>query len=120
MAGTYRHGKYALDKNGVIIRVRIQDADLMGTFNPEPTGDFTPGWPTARISLGRRGFGIRPRFLTGEWKDPLSHPDGYDPAGYIKIVILTKAVFDNLAIGQQITYRSNPLIIVALENERIK
>lgn len=116
----FKHAKYALDKGGIIVRVKVKPEVVDATLNPEPTGDFTSGWPTAKVSIGRKGIGIRPRYIVGEWKTPDGHPDGYDPAGYIRIVILTKAKFDAIALGQDYTYLTFPLVVIAAENERIR
>lgn len=116
--GQFINSRYELD-SGEIVRVRIQPETISGfTANVAPTGAISAGYPSAKVSKGNREFGIGTRSISITWNG--TPPTDYLATGTLRIPILTKSVFDGLALGATITYLGAEATIVGKNPERIK
>lgn len=115
-AGPFTRAFYQLssENGGGVVACRVQPETL--TFQVAPSGPATiPG--RARMSGGKRRFGINARAITGVWVG--AAPDGYDPNGTIRIPILNPADYATLSLGETITYLGNDLQIVGRTPEAV-
>lgn len=105
-AGTYlQDGKYETD-GGTVVAARIQPETITLTLNSVanalPTGTVTPGLPSAKVSGGRREFGINARLVRIRFTDTL--PPGYAMNGILTLPVLTTAAFNAYDKAQTGTY----------------
>lgn len=110
-AGRFIRAIYESD-SGNLYNIRIQP-ETEGTFNPSAPG--IANQETSANAVRRRGNGMFARGISISWLgDPPVAPDGYDPRGRIRIPILTQAVYQNLNVGDEITYLGVPAEITGL------
>lgn len=92
-AGEFEVTRYELEtrNGGSICRIRVQPETLAATFNSvanaAPAGAITLGL-YAKVSKGRRGYGIGPRMATIRWTS--TPPSGYSD-DLVRIPVLTPA-----------------------------
>lgn len=115
-SGNFTDGIYLTDL-GTALRLRFQPEDVIGTVNPAATGTAVAGSPSARISGSPRGKGVWARRVYGKWT---TAPAGYQANGRVTLVIFTKAAFDAIADGQEITYLGGTFKVTGKRNESIK
>lgn len=120
-AGEFDRAKYELssDNGGGIASVRVQPetiaATIAGVANDEPAGDVNLP-VTAKVSKGKREFGIGCRTVTLEFTG--TPPDGYsgDP---VTIPGLTPAFFAAAVKGATGTYLSQDVEVVGRSPESV-
>lgn len=105
-AGDYTDGLYETDV-GKITTIRIQPETLSLTLNTvanaAPTGPPETGVPSAKVSGGRREFGINARLVRVRFTGTL--PPGYSGGkSIITLPVLQPSVFAGYAKGQTGTY----------------
>lgn len=109
-SGAFVSALYELD-SGETQLCRVQPETLVG--NPANTGAATiPG----RLVLGKgnRAFGIRPRRITGKWT---TAPANYLPGGSVSQVIMTKLLYDGIALGSDRTYLGGTFEVTGKKGE---
>lgn len=115
-SGKFTASRYETD-SGAIVNARVQP-ETITTGNPAPTGPVSAGYPSVRITGGKRKIGINARSISVKWTGTV--PDGYDPAGVLRIPILSKATYTGLALGGTFTYLGQPTRIIGLNPEFIR
>lgn len=116
MAGKFTFSKYEKD-DGTILNIKLQPETLT-SVNVAPSGAVEAGWPSAQVAKGRRSIGIHARYISCKWTGAV--PDGYDADGVLRVTILTKSVYDGLALGSTFTYLGQPTRIIGLTGEKIR
>jgi hypothetical protein len=120
-AGAFQSSKYQLDSgNGAgIAACRIQPETLAATINSAaneaPAGAVTlPS--SAKVSGGKREFGINMRTVTLEFTAAL--PEGYsgDP---VRIPVLTESTYAAWSKGQTGTYLAVPVRVIGRSPETV-
>lgn len=119
-AGAFTRGKYQ-DDNTVIHPIRVQPETIAATFgttaNIEPSGSIDDGVPSAKVSGGRRQFGVNARFAVIAFtSDP---PTGYKLNSPIKIPILTLSTYAGISKGQTVDYLDKTAIVLYKRGEQI-
>lgn len=116
-AGTFINPGYEMD-DGQKIRIRIQP-ETVTTWNPvSAQTDFALGFPSAKVSKGRRETGIGARFAVLKWKT--TPPAGYKVGGTVKVPILTSEAYDGLALGEEVEYLGAAAEVLSKSPEAIK
>lgn len=119
-AGQFTRAKYECDTAGTC-PVRIQPetaaATFAGTANAEPAGAVDMDM-YARVNKGRREYGVGTRFVTCEWDG--APPAGYEANGTIKIAILTRAVYDGIAVLSAGAYLGANITVISKTPENIR
>lgn len=119
-AGDFGRFKYECD-DGNICPVRLQPetvaADFNGTVNAEPAGAVTMN-SYAKVNKTRREYGVRPRYITGNW---LTVPaGGYEVGGTVKISVLLKATWDAIPLFSVVAYLGGTVEVTFKEPENIR
>lgn len=119
-AGSFTRSRYE-DDDGNVHPIRVQPETLTasfgGTANAAPTGAITDDI-SAKVSLGTRQFGLRPRLVTVTFGE--NPPDGYRTNAYIRIPILRKTVYDGISYGDTLTYLGSSATVAGKSDERIR
>lgn len=116
-AGAFINPGYELD-DGQKIRIRIQP-ETVTTWNPvSAQANFALGYPSAKVSKGRRETGIGARFVVLKWTG--TPPTGYLPGGTVKVPILTQAAYDGLALGEVVEYLGANAEVLSKSPESVK
>lgn len=115
-SGKFTRSKYETD-SGAIVNARVQP-ETITTANPAPTGAVTAGYPSVRISGGKRKTGINARSISVKWTGTV--PDGYDPNGLLRVPVLTRAAYTGFALGGTFTYLGQSTVIVGKNPEFIR
>jgi hypothetical protein len=119
-AGSFTRSRYEAD-SGEIHPVRVQPetilASIGGSANAAPTGTVTNGI-SARVSGSSRRFGLRCRSVTLRWTGAV--PEGYEDDGFVRIPILTPAVYNAISRGSTGTYLTLPVEVVGKTPESEK
>lgn len=113
-SGQFERSFYQLD-NGEVARARVQPETLAG-FNPPAVGPATVAG-SARMGGGRRRFGINARFITAVWSG--GAPTGYDPNGVLRIPIVTPAAYNQINLGDVVTYLGSSIEVIGKTGEKI-
>lgn len=104
-SGTFTRTRYQAN-NGDIHPVRVQPETLLANFAPGGVNAAPAGTVDndtyARVSGGRRRYGIKCRSVRISFQDPA--PDGYEPGGIITLPILTLAVYNAITSTGTVTY----------------
>ena len=116
-AGAFSRTKYEAD-SGDIHPIRIQpetaSATLGGSANAAPTDAFTSE-QLVRVGGSPRAYGIKARsvtLLTGD-----TPPTGYKANSYIRIPVLTQAVYDGITLYETATYNGATVTVVGKNRE---
>jgi hypothetical protein len=108
-AGAFRRSKYVADygDGSAVHPIRVQPETLSaisGTQdNDEPNVDITNPI-SAKISTGRRSLGLSPKFITLQLPDGTTPPTGYKAGSITRIPALTRAFYDSVSKGSEVTY----------------
>lgn len=108
-AGDFLDAFYQTD-NGDIVPIRIQpetaSLTLNAVANAAATGPASPGFPSAKVSGGRREFGINARLVRVRFTGTL--PPGYSGGkSIITLPVLAQSVWAGYSKGQTGTYTLN-------------
>lgn len=95
----------------------VQDSEGVTDANNDPPSGSVNNPISALVNLNRGARGLRPRYIVASWN--AAKPTGYT-GDTVKIPILTPANFNNLAVGEIISYQGTTAIIVAKEPERAR
>jgi len=114
-AGRFTFGVYNSD-GGVSYPFQFQ-AETITTWNPAAAGVPVANTPSAVVSKGKRSRGVNARTARFRWSG--SVPEGYEPAGIIRLPIFTKNAWDALAKNTDYAYLGNTLRLVGKTNETI-
>lgn len=121
MAGSFQRAKYSTD-TGTVVNVRVQPEtlalDIGGNTNDEPSGNRAAGWPSAKVSGGRRTIGINCRSVSLQFTG--TPPTGYKALGIISVPIMTKATYDLITQGDTGTYLGAAVEVIGKSGEVIK
>lgn len=118
--GSFLRTKYETD-NGDVVSVRIQPETLTltvdGTANAAPTTAFSAGFPSAKVSGGRRTLGINCRKCNLVFN---AAPEGYKQDSVISVPVLKQAMEAKIVQGATGTYAGVAITVVSLTRETIK
>jgi hypothetical protein len=122
--GNFTDSKYEA-ADGKIYPIRIQpetaQAVIASDTNNAPAGAVTGGLPTLRISSGRRGFGVHPRYIIVELTaNGTGANAGYTSGRKLKVVSLTPAFSNGLVKGSTGTYLGIACKVITIVPELIK
>jgi len=110
-AGRFERAVYQAD-SGNLYNIRVQP-ETFSSFNPSAPG--IADQETSANAVRRRGNGMFARGISLAWiGDPPVAPAGYDPRGRIRIPILTRDVYQNLNVGDTVTYLDTPAEVTGL------
>ncbi len=124
-AGAYSRSRYE-DNQGNIWKIKVQPEtealEIGGTTNAPPTGEITPGFPSAQVQRGRQSIGINARLC--RLKFTATAPTGYDPNGTIALPVLTQAAQSVFVADATGTYTLNgtahAVVVTGTTPEKIK
>lgn len=125
-AGDFQDSFYETD-NGDIVPIRIQPETasliLNAVTNASAVGPPAPGFPTAKVSGGRREFGINARLVRLRFTGTL--PPGYSGGkSIITLPVMLSSVWAGYGKGQTGTYTLNgtayDVIFVGKTGEALK
>lgn len=120
-SGRFVRSRYT-DDDGEIHPIRVQPetlaATLGGTANAAPTGATTAD-NAAKVTKGRREYGLGARFVTVAW-NPGAAPEDYDERTLVKIPVLNPTVFNGANIGAAVVYNGGTGVIVSKTGESVK
>lgn len=107
-AGSFVRSKYEYGKKAsTVLPIRVQPEtisfEIDSVENTPPTAAITEGWPSARVSGGRRGIGIYARMVSFVITSA-DKPPGYKVGGVLSIPVLNKALAAKIAPGATGTY----------------
>lgn len=114
-AGVFIRSKYELD-NGAVVAIKIQP-ETISLGNPVPPGAITQSG-SARVGGGNRRIGIKARSVTGRWTG--TAPAGYKQDALVRVPILSKAPYDQFALGATLPYQGTSIEIVGKNPERVR
>lgn len=119
-AGAFTRGRYQSD-NTDVHPIRVQPETILATFgttqNIEPSAPIGDGLPSAKVSGGRRQFGVNARFAVIAFED--DPPDGYKLNSPIKIPILLLTTYAGISKGQSVSYLDKTAIVLYKRPEQI-
>lgn len=114
-AGPFLLSKYETD-DAEIRPIRIQPETLTVADNDPPAGGANGAF--VKISGSKRSYGIHPRKLT------LSRTVGTADYGvaktYARVVMLTKAAYDDAVIGSTVAYAGVDWVIASKTDETVR
>lgn len=119
-AGPFTRAKYQADDTSVH-PIRVQEETILATFgttqNIEPSAGIGAGLPSAKVSGGRRQFGVNARFAVIAFEsDP---PAGYKLNSPIKIPILLLSTYTGISKGQSVAYLDKTATVLYKRPEQI-
>lgn len=104
-AGAFTDAIYSTNL-GLFFPISVQPETLTltlnGVSNDQAAGPIQPGFPSARVSSGRRSLGVNARLVRVRFTGTL--PPGYIMNGIITLPVLTQAVFESYTRQQTGTY----------------
>lgn len=119
-AGDFGRFKYECD-NGDVCPVRLQPETLAATFdgaaNAEPAGPINMA-TFAKVNKTSREYGIRPRYVTGEWDG--APPADYSATGTVKIAVMTRGVWDAILPFSAMAYLGGTVTVTGKTPENIR
>lgn len=124
-AGKFQLTKYeASYKTGEIHPIRLQEETTLMIQDSAGVSDATNLPPAGNVnnsisalsSLNRNARGLRPRYIVVKWDDK---PTGYS-GETVRIPILTIANWNNLTVGETVTYLGKTAKIITKEPERVR
>jgi hypothetical protein len=106
-AGAFVRSKYQMSSPAnTVVPIRVQPETLTlecdSVENEAPAGDINDGWPSARVSGGRRGTGIFARTCSFVFSDAV--PPGYKAGSVITLPCLTVAFANAVGPSKTGTY----------------
>lgn len=119
-AGVFTRSIYEAD-NGDFHPVRVQPETLSLTFGQ--TANAAGAGPidnpvSAKVSNGNRSFGVKPRSVTIVFE--ANAPAGYKLNSYIRVPVLTPALYNTIAAGDTATYLGTAAVVVGKNPERVR
>ena len=120
MAGSFTSKKYATD-NGDVVNIRVQATTIAcvidGVTNAESGDPLSDGFPSAKVSGGRREIGINARTVT---LTLTAAKVGYTEGKPLTIPALTEAFYIKCTSGKTGTYLGVACKVIGRSAEVIK
>jgi hypothetical protein len=106
-SGSFVRSKYQMTSPAnVVVPIRVQPETLTlecdSVENEPPSGEITEGWPSARVSGGRRSLGIFAR--TCSFVITAQFPAGYKEGSVLTLPCLNRAFAAAVDSGKTGTY----------------
>lgn len=118
-SGAFVRSKYEAD-DGTILNIRVQPETIsanLGGANAAPSGDVN-GLGSAKARGGKREIGVKARRVRVAFTATV--PTGYKADTTLEIPILTKALYDGIALGSTGTYLTVPVQVIGKSAESVR
>lgn len=120
--GRFTRSRYEAT-NGNIHPIRVQpetlELEIGSATNTAPTGAVTAGVPSAKVSRGARGFGVRPAIVSFVF-DEGEEPEGYAAGDVLRLPLLTPSMRSAATIGATGTYLNASITVVGVSPESVR
>lgn len=105
---------------GTFHNIRVQPETIIAGTNAAPAGPVTPNAVSAKVSKGKREFGLGARTVTIAWANPDAPPEGYAQNSSIRLPILTPAAWEALSLGATFQYAGVQVRVIGKSPESLR